>query len=139
MKKYFVIGIASLAILTGCGKKEVVECTNNQKVSGVEMNTVLKAELQGNKFKKINMTIDAVLPESMQSKKDTFVKTFERQYSSFETTYGVKPVVSETSNGVKIDFEMTAEQAKKFSGSKNDKATRKDVIEIFEKQGYTCK
>ena len=93
MKKIFLISIISLTVLTGCGKKEVVECTNTKSVFGVEMNTVLKAELQGNRFKKINMTIDAVLPESMQSKKDVYVQSFEKQYASFEKNYGcnVKP------------------------------------------------
>jgi len=72
------------------------------------------------------------------SQKQTFVKSFEKSYASFETKYGVKPVISETDKGVSIKADMTAEQAKKFSGSNNDKATRKDVIDTFTKQGYTC-
>ena len=56
----------------------------------------------------------------------------------FEEKYGVQPKVTETDNGAKIDMEMTAEQAKEFYGNGSTKATRKEVIEEFEKQGFTC-
>ena len=138
MKKILLAGILSLVVLTGCGKKETITCTQTQSMMGVKLEAVVKVDLEGNKFKGIDMVIDAILPEKYLDQKDTFVKSFEKQYANFESKYGVKPVVSESEQGVKVTANMSAEQAKKFSGSNNDKATRKDVIDTFGKQGYTC-
>ena len=137
MKK-LIIPAALLLLLTGCGKEETVVCTNNQKSFGVELNSELNVKLKNSNFVNMDMTIEAVLPESMLSQKQTFIKSFEKQYEGFEDKYGVQPVVSETDNGAKIEMKMTAEQAKEFYGSKNTKASRKEVIEEFEKQGFTC-
>ena len=139
MKKVLLAGVLSLVVLTGCGKKETITCTQTQTTMGVTLDAVVKVDLEGNRFKGIDMTIDSILPEKYLDQKDTFVKSFEKQYASFESKYGVKPVVSESDEGVKVTASMSAEQAKKFSGSNDDKATRKDVIDTFGKQGYTCK
>ena len=139
MKKLVLAGVLSLLVLTGCGKKETVVCTQSQKVSGVSLDSTVNVYLEGSRFKGLDMQIDIVVPDSMLSYKDTLVKTLEKQYKSFETQYGVTPKTTETDNGAKVTMEMTAEQAKKFSGSKNDKASKKDVIDTFGKQGFECK
>ena len=139
MKKFIIPAALSLILLTGCGKEETVVCTNNQKSFGVEMNSELNVKLKNSNFVSMEMTIDAVLPENLLSQKETFIKSFEKQYKGFEKKYGVQPVVSETETGAKIEMKMTAEQAKEFYGSDDTKATRKEVIEEFEKQGFECK
>lgn len=138
MKKFLLAGVLSLVVLTGCGKKEVVTCKNTQTTMGVNLEAVIKVELENNKFVKMNLTMDAILPESYLSQKQTFVKSFEKSYASYEEKYGVKPVITESDTGVNVSVEMTGEQAKKYSGSNDDKATRQDVIDLFSKQGYTC-
>ncbi len=139
MKKLVLAGVLSLLVLTGCGKKETVVCTQDQKVSGVALNSTVNVYLEGSRFKGLDMEIDIIVPESLLSRKDTLVSALEKQYKTFETTYGVTPKTETTDNGAKVTMNMTADQAKKFSGSKNDKATRKDVIETFGKQGFECK
>ena len=139
MRKVLVAGILSLVVLTGCGKKQTITCTQSQKTMGIEIEQVIRIDLEGNKFKEINMPIDAILPDTYINRKQTFVTSFEKQYANFESLYGVKPEVSESDKGVKVTANMSAEQAKKFSGSNNTKTSRKEVIETFEKQGYTCK
>lgn len=139
MKKFIIPAALSLILLTGCGKEETVVCTNNKKTFGVEMNSELNVKLKNSNFVSMEMTINAVLPENLLSQKETFIKSFEKQYQGFETKYGVQPVVSETDTGAKIEMKMTADQAKEFYGSDDTKATRKEVIEEFEKQGFECK
>lgn len=139
MKKIFFAGLISLLFLTGCGKTEIINCTQTQKTMGVDMNSVLNIELKGNNLKKINMTIDTILPESYLSKKQVFVDSFTKQYKDFDKTYGVKPEIKETENGVQVSFEMTDDDARKFYGKVNTKTTRKEVIKEFENQGFTCK
>lgn len=139
MKKLVLAGVLSLLVLTGCGKKETVVCTNIQSTSGIDLNTSVNVYLENSRFKGLDMVIDIIVPDSMLSRKDVLVSALEKQYQSFETKYGVTPKTTETDNGAKVTMEMTAEQAKEFSGSNNDRATRKDVIEIFGKQGFECK
>ena len=139
MKKIIVPGVLSLLLLTGCGKTELIECTNSQSTYGVEMNTVLNVQLKNNNFESIDMTIEAIIPENLLSQKQVFIDSFEEEYDGFEQEYGVQPKVTETDNGAKIEFEMTAEQAKEFYGSNDTRATRAEVIEEFESQGFTCK
>ena len=138
MKKVLLAGILSLVMLTGCGKKETITCTQSQTMMGVKIEAVMKVSLEGNHFQNIDMQVDAILPETYLSQKDVFVKSFEKSYADYEKKYGVKPTISETDQGVRVTANMTAEQAVKFSGSANTKATRKEVVETFSKQGYTC-
>lgn len=138
MKKVVLTGMLSLLLLTGCGSTQKVECTMSKKSFGVEMNTVLDVELQGSKFKNLDMTIEAVLPESAMSNKELFIDQLETQYAGFESQYGAQPKVEETDNGAKIKFQMSSEQAEKFYGN-TGKVTKKEVIEEFEKQGFECK
>ena len=138
MKKLIIPSLLTLVLLTGCGKEETIVCTNNQTSYGVELNSTLNVKLKSSQFVSMDMTIEAILPESYLSSKQTFIDSFEKQYEGFEEKYGVQPKVTETDNGAKIDMEMTAEQAKEFYGNGSTKATRKEVIEEFEKQGFTC-
>lgn len=139
MKKLVLAGMLSLLVLTGCGKKETIVCTQSQEQSGITLDSTVNVYLENSRFKGLDMVIDIAVPESMLSRKDVLVTALENQYQSFETKYGVTPKTTETDNGAKVTMEMTAEQAKEFSGSNNDKATRKDVIETFGKQGFECK
>ena len=84
MKKVLMASLLSLVVLTGCGKKETITCTQTQTTMGVTLEAVVKVDLEGNRFKGIDMTIDAILPEKYLDQKDTFVKSIEKQYASFE-------------------------------------------------------
>ena len=138
MKKvlFGVIAFAlSLLLLTGCGgKTETVTCTYDQTVSSVQLNS----KLVDSKFDKMDMTIEAILPENLMSSKKTFLDSFNTQYASFESEYGVKPVITETDTGILVTIKMNGEQAKKYSGSSNLKTSREEVIKEFEKQNFKC-
>lgn len=139
MKKIVLAGVLSVLFLTGCGKKETIVCTNKQDTPGINFKKTVNVYLENSRFKRLDMVVDTIISDSMLSRKNEIVSALEKQYQSFETKYGVTPKTTETDNGAKVTMEMTAEQAKEFSGSNNDKATRKDVIEIFGKQGFECK
>lgn len=118
---------------------ETVVCTQKQTVSGATLDSTVNVYLGDSKFKGLDMEINIVIPESMASYKDILIETLNNQYKTFETQYGVKPNVFTTSNGAKVTMNMTADQAKDFSGSQNDSATRQEVIDVFGKQGFACK
>ena len=138
MKKvlFGVIAFAlSLLLLTGCGgKTETITCTYDQTVSTVQLNSKVIITLVDSKF-----DIEAILPENLMSSKKTFLDSFNTQYASFESEYGVKPVITETDTGILVTIKMNGEQAKKYSGSSNLKTSREEVIKEFEKQKFKCK
>lgn len=138
MKKLVLAGVLSLLVLTGCGKKETVVCTQNQNASGSEIDAIINVYLEGSRFRGLDMNIDIVVPESMQSYKKMLVNALETQYKNMVDDIGVMPETTETEKGAKITMEMTAEQAKEYSGGK-DKITKKEVIDIYTKQGFECK
>ena len=139
MKKFVAILFVSILFLTGCGKSEKVVCTTSQTMYGIEMSSELNVYLKDSNFDKMDMTIDIVIPDSLMSRKADLVEALESQYADFETQYGVKPVTKETDKGAKISMNMNKDQAVKFSGSNDTKATKKQVIETFEAQGFSCK
>ena len=132
MKKIFFAGLIALLFLTGCGKTEIINCTQTQKTMGVDMNSVLNIELKGNNLKKINMTIDTILPESYLSKKQVFVDSFTKQYKDFDKTYGVKPEIKETENDKEIGniFELEESILSKFYTTQGKLQIRCDPYQI---------
>ena len=124
--------------ITGANQEKIV-CTNSQNTSGIVMNSIINIYLNNSNFNSLDMTIEASLPEKYMGQKQAFASSIEKQYGDFEKEYGVKPNVTETDNGFRIDFNMTAEQAKEFYGSDDTTATRSEVIETFETQGFSCK
>ncbi len=139
MKKIIIPGIMLLTLLTGCGKERIVTCTNNQNIKDVEINTEIKVKIKNTNFISMDMTVEATLPDSMLNQKQMYVDAFKKQYIEIEDKYGVQPTVTETEKGAKVNFGMTAEQAKKFNGIDDTKTTKEKIIEVYEEQGYTCK
>ena len=137
MKKLFLI--LWLLILTGCGKKEIIICTNNKKMNEINLNSKINVFIDSSRFKKLEIEVDIIVPEPLLNQKELIIKGVEEKYKKLGDKYNSTPVTTETDNGAKLTMEMTAEQAKEFSGSKNDKATRQDVIDIFGKQDFECK
>lgn len=138
MKKILLSAALSLVLLTGCGSTETITCTQSQTSFGIEMNQVINVEIKGNNFVSMDITIDAILPESLLSQKSTYIDKLETTYASMEKKLGAKPVTTETEKGAQIKYEMNAEQAKKFAGTSNTKLSKKELITTFEKQGYKC-
>ena len=138
MKKLLVTSFLAIILLTGCGKTQKVKCTLDQSSYGIDMNTELIVEIKGENFSKMEMVVEAELPESLLSQKEMFITSLESQYAGFEAEYGVEPKVTETDKGAKVELKMTAKQAEDFYGNVDKKVTRKEVIEEFESQGFTC-
>ena len=88
MKKILLSAALSLVLLTGCGSTETITCTQSQTSFGVEMNQVINVEIKGNNFVSMDMTIDAILPESLLSQKSTFIDKLETTYASMEKQLG---------------------------------------------------
>ncbi len=134
MKKLVLTSVLSLLVLTGCGEKETIVCTQNKKISDIELNDTVKVYIEDSKFKGLDREVDVIIPEILKKQKSELISKIEDMYKQPETTLNA----IETEQGAKITINMTTEQAKKISESQNDKTTKKDVIETYENEGFKC-
>lgn len=66
MKKGMVLGLASLFILTGCGSKNKITCTQTMSEDGVKLTSKIIGYVDGNKIKSIDYEFDAGSKEMAQ-------------------------------------------------------------------------
>ena len=102
MKKYFLIAVVGLLLLTGCGKKQVV-CTGTTEENGMKLTESVIAELDSSdKVTKVSM--EAELPDADTAK----------QYCQlYQTVFGEDAVKC---NGKKF----TIEDATKLMGEEDN-------------------
>lgn len=140
MKKLFLPLLIAIFLVTGCGGgSQVVKCTMSQDMSVAEMKSNLEVGIKNSKFDYIEMEMEVVVDESYKAYKDTLVSSLESQFTGFESLYGAKVNIKDTDDGAKITISMNKAEAEKFYGKDSKKLTKKDVIEEFESQGFTCK
>ena len=78
------------------------------------------------------------MPEKFLNQKDILSSNIKEQYERIEHEYNIKPDITETETGTRIEFEMKEEQVKDFYNSKTTMTTTKEIIKEFTKQGYIC-
>lgn len=141
MKKLFVVfSLVAVMLLTGCDKKgSDVVCTMSQESTGVTMKSTITLGFKADQLETAKFMMDAKLDDSIKSYASYFVSTLESQFTDYESQYGVKVNVKETSDGAVIDFTMDKSVFEKIYGSSNTSASKKDVIAELEADGYTCK
>ena len=103
------------------------------------MSSDITVSIKNSKFDDMKMEMNVEVDDAYLSYKDMLVSSLESQFSSFESTYGAKVTIKDTEKGAKIIITMNAEQAAKFYGNADEKVTKKDFIDEFEGQGYSCK
>lgn len=143
MKKLFLaFSLIAVFVLTGCTSKKSgndVVCTMNEDSSGVSMKSTITMGFKADQLETAKFEMDAKLDDSIKSYASFFVSTLEEQFTDYETQYGVKVNVKESSDGAKIDFTMDRASFEKIYGSSNFSADKKSVIADLESSGYSCK
>jgi hypothetical protein len=119
MKKYAVLGLASLFLLTGCGKSKI-ECNRDMTSYGVKMNLNVVATFKGKKA----TNVDYVLT----FENETLAKAACSKYSSAKC------------KGKTLTLSLD-DYAKEFNAKKPDinKMTKDDFKDTFEASGFECK
>jgi len=119
MKKIVVLGLASLFLLTGCGKSKV-ECNRDMSSYGVKMNLNVVATFKGKKATNVDY--------ELTFENETLAKVACKQYSGAKC------------DGKKLTLSLD-EYAKQFNVKKPEieKMTKKDFKDTFEASGFECK
>ncbi len=150
MKKFMLILIAFLFVLTGCGSNkstlsEKVEsvkkfnsnsiiCTLMSEEDKVTMNQTVTLKFKSDALSNAKIEIDAVLEESLQKYASELVKSLEEQFAEYNE-YGISVDVDETSNGAHVTYNMDKDS---FSDLYNAAIDKSQIVSMFEEIGYTC-
>lgn len=119
MKKIAVLGLASLFLLTGCGKSKV-QCSQDMNSYGVKINLNVVASFKGNKATNVDY--------ELTFENETLAKAACKQYASAKCK----------GKTLTMSYDDYAEE---FGVKKADysKMTKKEFKDTFEKNGFECK
>lgn len=142
MKKYlFVIGLACLLVLTGCGKKEEKRLICTQKVLTVNVDMIADFKEDSLDYLGLKYTmdlseyndeqIDAVAKQDMC----TSVKASMSASGLGEAFTNCKQGVNNKMLEITADFDLD----KMVGDDLSRKTSVEEAIKELEKQGYTCK
>lgn len=131
-----VVGlIVVLLVFVLGGKEKTMICTNTQSSYGMVMEMEAKMNFKKDKIQSVDALITVDLG-SYSSYKDTFIESFEEEYSDYEND-GVD--VNITSDDSKIYINMKASQSNYDAVGLATSESYNEVKEELEEQGFTCK
>lgn len=104
------IGILLLILILTGYKINRIECNKKEIENEIEAEKIITIELRNNKI--INMIIseETKIPEKYINQKDILLNTIKTQYELIEQEYNIKPEITETELGTKVEFEMKENQ-----------------------------
>ncbi len=133
-----VIALIALVVYFVSGNKTLT-CTQTMDQSQMKMEAEAKISFSMNKADKVDATFNIELKDRYIPYKDTFVKEFKKQYSTYEKKYEIKPKYEETDTGLKMSFSASNNSFQKAMSISSNKNSYSQVKEDMEKAGYTCK
>ncbi|MDE5539416.1 MAG: hypothetical protein K2J20_02895 [Bacilli bacterium] len=122
-----IVGIAMICIKDA---KTTLNLTCTASGSMYEMDSVstLKVKVKNNKIKKMDLTIDVVVPENKGYQKEEMINAMNSE--------GKMQVVS-TDEGMRLSTGMNSDYFKTFGLS--TESSYSELKKVLELQGYTCK
>ncbi len=144
-----IIGLASLTLLTGCGKKEeTLVCTNNQTQSGISMDQEITMKFVSNKVSSVKMVVDTkAVEDTIKENWSVFASTMDKQYKDKKEegiTLKVENNNKEYTYKVSLDVDLNKVSEKSLaeydlSSIAKSKENLKEVQKSAEKDGFKCK
>lgn len=129
--KFVILPLVALLVLSGCGSKKTLTCTNEMTMSGMETKVTAEIEFNKDKIEAMKVVMDMDLPEEYKDQKQTLIDTFEQS--------GTGMKAEETKNGIRITADQDSKYVADTFGIKGTEANYDDVKDAFESQNYTCK
>lgn len=141
MKKLSLIVLASLFLLTGCGKNRLV-CTYEESGAGFESKTTYTFTFTDEKVKKAMMKTTTTLLDDNNNKEsiEAYKELAESSANDYNKEEGVSAKVSNNKNKITITIEIEA--AKLSLEALNNYGLdygKEDLTGELENMGYSCK
>ena len=139
MKKYLVVLVAMLLVVTGCGGKKLT-CTMEE--SGETAKVVIDFD-KNNKASNINMKMSMPLEEELSKEEKEMMQSYMGLMCAGFDYEGVKCTTDLGSKSVDVvidmDFKKMSNEAKEALEFEPNETSYDDMKKSLEEAGYTCK
>lgn len=123
-KLVFLCAVCAVILMTGCGKKDTLTCTNEQSFGTATLTSEIKVTFKDDYATKTETTMVATF--------DT-----EDTATAFAENYKDKEDYTVEQDGSKVTVKQTQEVDKE--SAKSDENKKDYVKEYLEEEGFTCK
>lgn len=143
MKKYCLLILFSVLLLTGCGGNRLV-CTQKEESTSFKFESKYTFTLDGDKVKKVTLKSTGTLlgENNNEDAIENYKATAQNMADKYNEVEGIKAVVSNNKNKVTLTVELTAaalnDEEKENYGVNLNREELKELLESSE-NGYTCK
>lgn len=153
MKKFsmFILGLASILVVTGCGSKETEKtlvCTMSQDESGMSMEQTISMVFKKDKVNHMKMDVNTkATDEKLKENWDIFTKTLDEENQETEQDGVLLKVSKDDKNyEYRVTLDIDIEKASKEVLEKydlddltGDNGTLEENKKSAESNGFTCK
>ena len=147
-RNLIILGLASMTLLTGCGKEETLVCTNNQTQNGLSVDQEISMTFKNNKINLIKMVVDSkATDDSIKENWSVFAQAMDKQYKdkkeegiTLKLTNNDKDYTYKVALDVELD-KVSEKSLAEYNLSSITKSNEnlKDVQKSAEDDGFKCK
>ena len=141
-RKYFILMILSILLISGCNKKKTLTCTKTEKETGMNLTTTTITNFVNDKISSLKLDINAKLDSSYVKYKDTIKQSLEKQYSIYKDEKGITYHTNIKDDTITfsliVDNKAISKDTRKNLNISNSENYEKSK-ESLENEGYTCK
>ena len=127
--KIGLLTFCSLAVLTGCGNKNL-SCTMESSTSGMNTTNNVEINFKNDKVEKMKVVMDIEVHDEYKDQKQTLIDSLKQADKTME--------VKETKKGIQVTADENSSYFSKLNLNDN-KAKYSDVKKALEDGGFTCK
>lgn len=129
IKRYLIILLILMFMLTGCGNKKTLTCTSTDESSELKKYSTLTIKVKENKIDDMKFVVDIIFPTEYLSQRQAMM-------NEIKTSKPYMQVVA-IDNGIRL---ITEDKNNSFIGIPTDQEiTYSELKEVLELQDYTCK
>lgn len=128
-KRYILILLFIVLLLTGCGNKKTLTCTSIDEASTLKKYSTLTIKVNENKIDDMKFVVDIIFPQEYQNQRQAMIneiKTSKPYMQAVLITDGIRLITEDKNDsfiGIPTDQEISYNELK----------------EVLELQDYTCK
>ncbi len=128
-KRYIILLLTLLLILTGCKDNKKLTCTSKDDSSEIKKISTLNIKVKDKTISDMKFTVDMIFPEAYQNQRQNYINEIKSTKPYMQTSL--------IDGGIRIVTEMDDGS---FIGIKTDQeVSYNELKEVLEVQGYTCK
>lgn len=125
-------------MVTGCTKIDKVTCIKTEINSNYTTFSSLNVIVKDNQVINVDMLFTMKTNSTNRNKRQTLIDYYTTYFKKNDDELGTNTDIKETDEGIKATFSLNGKDAKEYFNKESD-ISKDEIIEMYTKQGYTCK